>query len=51
MKDDEIEDAIIRFRAMQALAELKRRYPGSDSPPCPDCGSMKHFECDGTGKP
>ena len=30
------------------LAELKRRHPGQNwnvNPPCPDCGSMEHFEC------
>lgn len=30
-----------------ALDELKRRYPQGDSGyPCPDCGSLDHFECD-----
>jgi len=51
-RDDELE-AISRFKAFQALEELKRRNPDADwnrDPPCPDCGSMAHFECDGSGK-
>lgn len=45
---EQLDKAAARFEAAQALDELKRRRPEADwrtDPPCPDCGSMEHFEC------
>lgn len=46
--DEDVFEAVARFQAAQVMGELKRRYPDRDwrtDPPCPDCGSMDHFEC------
>lgn len=34
-----------KFELWQVMEELKRHYGGDTNPPCPDCGSMEHFEC------